>query len=265
MIFGSGTSTTRTSCLPYQQFAFIAFLLFSKRGTDFSLSRLTDKLKFAPRRPSHGLVVPPRRAAGAPGGLPFGRDNLADFHNLLEAAQVVLDLPFRAFAEELGHSSADPAGRRAVPHFQPDYCAAPARGAFEPHSPDAFHVRAFERAPCDQFVRAVFGNFGVPFNRPPGGRFRHPIRTSVSRRTDRFEVTHKTRQILEVSPDAVESFGRTVDRHGLRHTNGAGAPRAVEPAEPLRADRAQSRHSGHRSGRHREFVPVRPPRSEGRA
>src|SRR5215813_13125327 len=160
-------------------------------------------------------VVPPRRAAVAPGGLPLGRDDFADFHNLLEASQAVLDLPFKAFAEELGHSSAGHAGRRPVPLFHPDYCAAPARRAFEPHIPDAVHVRAFERAPCDQFVRAVFGNLGVPFNRPPGGRFRHPMRSSVSCRPDRFEMFHKTWQILEVAPEPIEFFWRTVDRHGL--------------------------------------------------
>src|SRR5262247_3342624 len=112
-----------------------------------NFSSLKAELHASGHLTSRGSVVPPRRAAGAPGGLPFGRDDLANLHNLLEASQAVLDLPFKAFAEELGHISAYHAGRRAVPLFHLDYCAAPARRAFEPHRPDAVNVRAFERAP----------------------------------------------------------------------------------------------------------------------
>src|SRR5262249_58789729 len=77
-------------------------------------------------------VVPPRRAAGAPGGLPFGRDDLANLHNLLEPSQAVLDLPFKAFAEQLAHIRAYHAGRRAVPLFDLDYPAPPALPSHTP-------------------------------------------------------------------------------------------------------------------------------------
>src|SRR5215813_1844908 len=100
MIFGSGTSTTRTSCLPYQQLAFITFLLqkAEDRGSRIVLRAIMRSSIFNPRS-STLSVVTPRRAAGAPGGLPFGRDDFADFHKLLEASQTALDLPFKVFAE----------------------------------------------------------------------------------------------------------------------------------------------------------------------
>src|SRR5262249_37442737 len=159
---GSGTSTTRTSCLPYQQFAFITFLLHST---------------------SHSPVVSPRGAASPPGRLPFGRDDLTGLHHLLEAAQLILDLPFGGFAEELGHgrpSRPDTPARLIVPHVHTNAGAAPAGHALESVRAHIPHVRALKRAPCDQFVRPVRSNLGGPFDRPPCRRFRPPVRTSIA-------------------------------------------------------------------------------------
>src|SRR5688572_22841916 len=91
-IFGSATSSTRTSCLPNQQFAFMKVSL-ERRG-----------------KATSEIVVFPRRTFAAAGGLSFRRDGLAGFHDLFESAQIFCELQSRLFAEELRESDADGSG-----------------------------------------------------------------------------------------------------------------------------------------------------------
>src|ERR1044071_9078538 len=78
-IFGSGTCSTLTSCLPYQQFALITSPLFFRQlllklpRADADAERL--------RRPLLGVALADER--------PVRDDDLAQFDDLLEAAQVI--------------------------------------------------------------------------------------------------------------------------------------------------------------------------------
>src|SRR5215207_1829327 len=103
-IFGSGTCSTRTSFLPYQQFALITSplccrpLLLKLPAADADPERL--------RRPLLGIALAHQR--------PVGDDHLAELDDLLEAAQVGLHLPVRVLAEELREERAQGAARRVV-------------------------------------------------------------------------------------------------------------------------------------------------------
>src|SRR2546423_4301160 len=99
-ILGSGTSSTRTSVLPYQQVAFIEnspFVLLrwaarqaTTRGSEFCL------------RPNE-IVVFAGCTAGPSSRLAFSARDLASFNKLLETVQIHVDLLFRVFTKKLGH------------------------------------------------------------------------------------------------------------------------------------------------------------------
>src|SRR5215210_3462852 len=93
-IFGSGTCSTRTSFFPIQQFALMAVPFFSGgdqfRCLFWRLGRMHSAMN-----------------AGV------GVDDLADFHDLLEAPQIIVEHLLHAFSEQLRDGRADnPAGRR---------------------------------------------------------------------------------------------------------------------------------------------------------
>src|SRR4051794_12644221 len=105
-IFGSGTCSTRTSFLPYQQFALISFpLILPSLLLKLPRARADANAEWL-RRPLLGVALAHQR--------PVGDDDLAQLNDLLEAAQVDLHLRVRVFAEELGEERADDAGRRVV-------------------------------------------------------------------------------------------------------------------------------------------------------
>src|SRR5256885_13200462 len=81
---GSGTFSTRTSCLPYQQRAFIISLL-------------------------------------AASGLAFTGWNFTAFHERFEPEKIVGNLFFRALAGNLCPSRAELPSRRLIPHLDPDH------------------------------------------------------------------------------------------------------------------------------------------------
>src|ERR1043165_6476915 len=194
----------------------------------------------------------------------IGDDHLAGLDDLLEAAQVVADLLRRLFAEELGERRADDTARRRVVNLDADMCAASARRAREADGAFVVNVRAFERAPRDQFSGAVVRDFRVPLDRRTRGRFRLPVRAARARLGDRLQMLHEARQVLEVVPELIKLFGRAVDDDALAYANRASR-RLFAAAELLRADHADPRPGDHVPGREREPALARTRRSEGRA
>src|SRR5215207_10450561 len=205
-IFGSGTCSTRTSFLPYQQFALITSPLFCCPLL-LKLSRAHADAERL-RRPLLGVALTHQR--------PVGDDHLAQLDDLLEAAQVDLHLRARVFAEELREERADRAARRVVVELDVDDRAAPADRRLEAHRARGLDLRAFERAPRDELVRAVFGDLGVPLDAAARG-LRHPVRATLAGHGHRLEVAHEARQVLEVAPVLVDLFGRGVDDDALVH------------------------------------------------
>src|ERR1051325_7679815 len=113
-IFGSGTCSTRTSFLPYQQFALITSPFFGNpsqtverlrarrsrgRGRR-SARRGQRRLQLPPLPARHGLRGPLRHVAVVPDRA-VRDDQLARLHQLLERAQRLLRLLARLLAEEL--------------------------------------------------------------------------------------------------------------------------------------------------------------------
>src|SRR5919107_1650244 len=150
-ILGSGTCSTLTSFLPYQQFAFIKSPLFDCPTLLLKLPAAESDAERL-RRPLLGVALARQS--------PVGRDDLAQLDDLLEAAQVDLHLPVRVFDAELREERADGPARRAVVELDVDDRAAPADRRLEAHRARGLDLRAFERAPRDALVRHVLGNLG---------------------------------------------------------------------------------------------------------
>jgi hypothetical protein len=60
-------------------------------------------------------------------------------------------------------------------HLNRDHGAAPSWRLLKSDLPRMVHVRPFDRAPCDQLVRLVLGNFGIPFDGRAEGPGYHPM------------------------------------------------------------------------------------------
>src|SRR5215212_2827907 len=147
MIFGSGTCSTRTSFLPYQQFALITSpfslnqLTRSSRARHLSRSggaaarRLLLFARDGLRGTLREVAVVPERAVGD--------DDLARLHQLLEGSQRLLRLLPRLLAEELRDERAECAARRRVVDLDFDYRAAVSGRGLEAHGAGVVYFRAF--------------------------------------------------------------------------------------------------------------------------
>src|SRR5437660_3455 len=112
---------------------------------------LTSWLTPAVRRHCHEASRPD------PGLEPAGRPavdggDLAGLHQLLQPPQILLDLPGRVLAEQLGDQRPDLAGGRLVLQLDADLGPAAARGGGEVDRAGGRHLRAGQRAPADQAV-----------------------------------------------------------------------------------------------------------------
>src|SRR2546428_7128926 len=141
-MLGSGTSSTRMSCVSNQQLAFIMSPFFSSARRPLPLA--------AP------ISLAGRGEAPAPACRgPCAGGDLAGFHHLLEAPQILRHLLVGIGAEELGDQRAEQAARRPVQQLDLHDGAAAARRALKAHRAPRLHVRALERSPRDQLVRLV--------------------------------------------------------------------------------------------------------------
>src|SRR3712207_3019772 len=170
-IFGSGTCSTRTSFLPYQQFAFITPPLSLSAAAELPRGRAPPDAERL-RRPLLRVTLARQRAVGD--------DDLPQLDDLLEAAQVGLHLPIGVLAEELGEEGADGAARRAVVEPDVDDRPAAADRGLEAHRARGLDLRALQRAPGDAAVRLVLGQLGVPLD-AAARRLRDPVRTPLAR------------------------------------------------------------------------------------
>src|SRR5687767_83001 len=114
-------------------------------------------------------------ATGA-AGLTLRRRDLAGFHELLESAEVFLDLLPRLAAEELGDGKPDASGGGDVVDHDAHFRALPAGPGEEADGAGVVHAGAFERSPGDQLVLLFVDNLRIPFDRCPARCFHLPVR-----------------------------------------------------------------------------------------
>src|SRR5579864_2154040 len=160
-IFGSGTVSTRTSSLPYQQSAFISLV-----------SRTWDNCLLAHNPLRAHLLVGTAVTAGRldHGGdlgaaamrLPVGGGDFAGFHKFFEAAQILANLLLRFFSEEHGESYAQLARGRPVEQLNPHFRTASLWAWLEPHRALVLDLRTRQRTPGDKLVLPFLHNFGLP-------------------------------------------------------------------------------------------------------
>src|SRR5512132_1962798 len=92
------------------------------------------------------------------------------------------------------------------------------------HRTGARHCRARERTPSNHLVLDLVDDLGIPLHARAGGCFRHPVRSLGARHTYRLEVLHEAREILEVTPEAIELLERPTDCDGILHVYAAATP-----------------------------------------
>ena len=188
-IFGSGTRSTRTSFVPYQQSAFM-------------------------RRPR---------------GWPVGRRDFAGFQQLFESAQVLADLACprpaacsRAASPELaaGRAVLQVRTRTRVPRPAPasSKCTDPALTTSEPSS---------ERQAISLLGTSLMIS-RVPLDGRAGRAFRAVQCEMRVRRSARpTRGAHELRQVLEVAPERVQLARRAVDRDDSSTSVTAALPRST--------------------------------------
>src|SRR4051812_26384705 len=167
---GSGTSWTSTLFGLTQQLAF------------------TPGPPCAPRRSADGQGV-----AGTPPGLLAPRcavaaDHLAGLQDLLEPAQVVVELLGGLLAEVLRRGLAQRAARHVVGEGHVHLGAASARCGHEADLAGVGDVGAVDRAPGDALRGDVLGRLGVPLDVRAERRARPPMAEACSRDAYFLEV-----------------------------------------------------------------------------
>src|SRR5690606_11586103 len=190
--FGIGTSSTRMSCLPYQQIAFMCRSLLRLVGAASRAALRARSLSDAFAQP---IVVATGRAARAAGGLAFRARDLAGLEQLLDAKQGDLGLfPWR-YAEQLRDRFAGSSARQLVVELDANDGASIRRRALEAHAPRARHVSAGQRSPCDQRARLLVDDLGIPLDPVSRRTFCDPMRAPVFSDVDGLELRHEAREV----------------------------------------------------------------------
>src|SRR3984957_13442712 len=127
-------------------------------------------------------------------------DHLTGLDDLLEPAQVVVELLVRVLTEVAGHGLAELAARDPVAQRHVDLGAPSARSGPEPHLTVVGHVGVADRPPGDPLTGDVFGDLGVPLDAAAEGCARAPVRGAVAGRAYLVQVGHELRQALQLTP-----------------------------------------------------------------
>src|SRR5688572_31843117 len=170
---GSGTVSTRTSCLPCQVNARIGTPLVRRR------------LAHTRARPA----VHPRRG------------DLAGFHELLEASQIAARLNLGLALQEFRDQLADAARGRIVGNCRGYPRAAPAGRIAKVDPATVRDVGAGVGLPADQLVRNILDDHRIPFDRLTRRRAHDPMRAPLVYFGDALDVLHDPRQIAERSEE----------------------------------------------------------------
>src|SRR5512142_2231813 len=117
----------------------------------------------------------------------------------------------RRLSKRRGDACTDRTRRRII--FQNDTHAGSvtARQRTKMNRAGVWYIRSFKRAPADQLVRNVADDLGIPFDFQSGRCLGNPMRAQVVYRRNGFEVLHKTRQVLKISPKPIQFLWRSVN------------------------------------------------------
>src|SRR5215217_528730 len=195
--------------------------LFPSRAAQSALNRLlarrTQKLDIL-----QALRWPCRVHAGMDAAVRV--DDLSRLHDLLEAAQIALDLLLWLLAEKLGNQRSQLPSRRLVAKLDMDLGAPVPGGILEPHRPGIGNGRVGQRAPGDQLVGPVLDGLRLPLDRRAGRSLGLPAGPVVVQHLHRLEVSHEPGKVLEVVPEAVDLVPGPLDGQRLGDVNSTEGP-----------------------------------------
>src|SRR5690606_7490426 len=192
-ISGSGTFSTATFRMPFQQ---SAFMVLQARG-------------------GGGSVVRGCTYRGSSGRLPFRRRDLSRLHPLFEVAKVLLDLVLRLLLQKAREACAQYTPRRGVLQRYVHLRTAACRGRLEANRSGMRHFRTFDRTPGDPPRWLVVGDLRMPFHRPTRRCPGNPMGTPLLVLRHTHQVIHEPGKAAEVTPDTVERLGIAVDGAGV--------------------------------------------------
>src|SRR5919109_4761465 len=141
---------------------------------------------------------------------PFRAHPLAGLDDLLEPAQVVVELLVRVLAEIPRHLLAEPAARHPVAQLHADLGAPAAGRGHEAHLALVADVRAVQGPPRDPLAGHVTGDARVPLDGPAERGAGPPVAGGLAGRTDLVQVGHEGGQALQLPPPVVRLLRRAV-------------------------------------------------------
>src|SRR3954470_7691480 len=144
------------------------------------------------------LVARPLAARSA-----VGAHDLAGLHDLLEPAQVVIELLMRLLAEVLGHRPAQRPRRDVVGERHTDLGATVPGGRHEPHLTGVLDVGIAHRAPGDPPARLVQRGLGIPLHALTERSAAPPVAAAGAGLADVVQMHHEGGQPAEVAPERV--------------------------------------------------------------
>src|SRR5215211_2357671 len=162
-------------------------------------------------------------------------DDLSRLHDLLEAAQIALDLLLRLLAEKLGNQRSQLPSRRLVAKVDVDFGSPIGGGILESHQSVIGNGRIGQRAPDDQLVGPVLNGLRLPLDRRARWSLGFPAGAVVVQHLHRLEVSHEPGKVLEVVPEPVDLVPGPFDGQRLGDVNSTGGltilldPGAVGP------------------------------------
>src|SRR5207247_5248059 len=136
------------------------------------MSQLPD---LAPARRERRQCRARRAPSSAPSWLTGGSGDLAGFHQLLEAAQILPNRLGRFFAEHPRDHRAELAGGSVVLETDANLRCPAVRRGLEPDRSGAGRVGVAQRAPTDELARNLADDSSIPANGGAAPRRREPM------------------------------------------------------------------------------------------
>src|SRR4051795_6968489 len=151
------------------------------------------------------------RAAGTVG-------DFSGLQQLLQPPQIFLNHLVWRLTDHPHQQVRGTAARRRVLEEHAQFGAAVPRRTIEPDRAPVIDLRSRQRAPGDAAIRCVLDRLRFPDHLEPTRSTRDPARSLVAEQLDRLEMGHEAGQVVELPPEPIYLFARSIDRERLRYT-----------------------------------------------